>query len=325
MDVQPSSRRKLWFPFHFDIPHSTKNPHDIYLGDPQRYHPPSLSISSEKAYNSADLFIRGECRISYGVRARLTTPDGQQTAETVHPVTFTPAHDSSPPLCASDFPGEYVLKTARTIGNFSSPRTKILSIKTEEPPPIQFYGARAASTVIKLRLSHHRLKNKSGSSESIRPPPDKFALVQSTLQAVTFLSVKPQDGIPRQRELIDTEIIMDKKVVSPPQNRKVRFSSWSPIMDEQSSQGKILKQRRSLSLSLSLSLFYIYIYFFFKYLHINQGGASLQLTPLTGGSQTSVWCFLAIWASTSSPRSLVHTHPGGIIYICWSVWKGTGM
>lgn len=241
MNEQQPHRHNVWFPFHFDIPSTIYNrDNGLHLASCEETLPPSLHVTSDMIHRSADLYVRGECQISYHVRARITTAHGGCVAEAVHPVIFIPTHGSPPPLCVDDFPHEYTLYSSQNIYHLLPFHKRHLFIQTEEPPPLQFSCSETSFTTINLKLLCRYTTSSNNSIYTIRPPPDMFYIVQSTLQAATFSSVVPQHNLPKQGDIEPSQLAMVKTTVCPPQTRKLRFSPWTPIAENRGDQGKLM-------------------------------------------------------------------------------------
>ncbi|RMJ25197.1 hypothetical protein PHISP_03921, partial [Aspergillus sp. HF37] len=232
--------QSLLLPFYFNVPNTVYGlDKGVYLGDREECLPPSVSLISDAVHSTSNLFVCGECNISYHVRARLiTTTNAKCTAETSRPVIFVPAHDSpSPPLCVSDFPSEFALDSALSVSSrayrFLPFRNQLdFSLHTDEPPPLQLQVGRdkIAFTTVRLRLLCFYPKDSCSRERILAPPPaETFFVVDSTLQASTFFSVVPQDALPKQGDAESSQLALNKTTVCPTQTRKLRFSSWEPV------------------------------------------------------------------------------------------------
>lgn len=187
-------------------------------------------------HSEEDFFVRGECNITYCVRGRLTTSNGRQCGETFRRVHFIPTRDQAPPpLCATDFTSEYVLRSAQKIGLFHILPTQSsceLSIHTDEPCPLRIPYEKTASTTIYLHLRYLYPSPLGAYSpdDCPRPQPDVSLVVQTTLQAVTFFSTVPQDALPKQTDVEPGREVVKKTTLGPTQTRKLQVSTWVPLI-----------------------------------------------------------------------------------------------
>ncbi|RDH30822.1 hypothetical protein BDQ94DRAFT_180847 [Aspergillus welwitschiae] len=200
-----TSSRTILHPFHFNIP-------------PNR----------QLFYNSNDLILRGQGRIEYFLKARLFD-HGNCIAENEAPVTFAPARECSPPICISDFPGEYTLASSRRVRDRLHRRDLYyLSVQTGEPAPLYLGRSTMVSTVVPLKWNYRCL----APSQQHANVPDIYATIQTSLRATTFVSVSPQDRIPLEEDankLLDFKLVANTTGTSLTQARKLRIASWENL------------------------------------------------------------------------------------------------
>lgn len=237
--VQNSDSRNVLIPFHFVIPSSIYGvDKNVYLGNGEEPLPPSLSLFSDTIHIQENLLVRGECKITYGVRARLFTNTGRYAGEAFRPVHFIPTRDLPlPPLYARDFVSEHVPSASQRIRLWHwIQRSSELAILTEEPLPLQFGWDRTVFTTLCLRLRYHNPSSPGTSSRvsSAPPPPDISLVVQTTLEAVTFFSVSPQGILPELKNAEPGLEVVKEKVLCPMQTRKLRISTWFPLAERDS-------------------------------------------------------------------------------------------
>lgn len=222
-----TSSRTILHPFHFTIPQtanfvtSDQNASTTTL-------PPSLSFKPMPVYNSNDLILRGQGRIEYFLKARLFD-HGNCIAENEAPVTFAPARECPPPICISDFPGEYTLASSRRVRDRLHRRDLYyLSVQTGEPAPLYLGRSTMVSTVVPLEWNYRCLVP----SQQHANVPDIYATIQTSLRATTFVSVSPQDRIPLEEDankLLDFKLVANTTGTSLTQARKLRIASWGNL------------------------------------------------------------------------------------------------
>ncbi|GKZ29529.1 hypothetical protein AbraIFM66950_005366 [Aspergillus brasiliensis] len=224
-----TTSRTILHPFHFNIPRSA-NPlsSSEYDNTPL---PPSLSFKPMPVYssNDTDLILRGQGRVEYCLKARLFT-QGECIciAETEISVKFAPARECSPPICVSDFPGEYTLEMSRRVRDILHRRDLYyLSVHTEEPAPLylDLSSATVISTVVPLKWRYRCLNP----SQRHAHPPEIYATIQTSLRATTFVSVSPQDRLPLEKDankLLDFKLVANTSGTGLTQERKLRVASW---------------------------------------------------------------------------------------------------
>lgn len=230
-----TSSRTILHPFHFNIP-QTANFVTSDQYDSTTPLPPSLSFKPMPVYNSNDLILRGQGRIEYFLKARLFD-HGNCIAENEAPVTFAPARECSPPICISDFPGEYTLASSRRVRDRLHRRELYyLSVQTGEPAPLYLGRSTMVSTVVPLKWNYRCL----APSQQHANVPDIYATIQTSLRATTFVSVSPQDRIPLEEDankLLDFKLVANTTGTSLTQARKLRIASWE-ILDGGGPHGK---------------------------------------------------------------------------------------
>ncbi|OJJ73066.1 hypothetical protein ASPBRDRAFT_53309 [Aspergillus brasiliensis CBS 101740] len=224
-----TTSRTIHHPFHFNIPRSANSPSTS--DNDSTPLPPSISFKPMPVYssNDNDLILRGQGRIEYCLKARLFT-QGECIciAESAIPVTFAPARECSPPICVSDFPGEYTLEMSRRVRDILHRRDLYyLSVHTEEPAPLclNHSSASVVSTIIPLRWRYRCLD----SSRQHIYPPGIYATIQTSLRATTFVSVSPQDRLPLEKDankLLDFKLVANSAGTGLMQERKLRVASW---------------------------------------------------------------------------------------------------
>ncbi|KAI2828850.1 hypothetical protein CBS147320_5596 [Aspergillus niger] len=222
-----TSSRTILHPFHFNIP-QTANFVTSDQYDSTTPLPPSLSFKPMPVYNSNDLILRGQGRIEYFLKARLFD-HGNCIAENEAPVTFAPARECSPPICISDFPGEYTLASSRRVRDRLHRRELYyLSVQTGEPAPLYLGRSTMVSTVVPLKWNYRCL----APSQQHANVPDIYATIQTSLRATTFVSVSPQDRIPLEEDankLLDFKLVANTTGTSLTQARKLRIASWENL------------------------------------------------------------------------------------------------
>lgn len=229
--------RKILVPFRFDIPSSIYGvDKNAYIGDGEESLPPSLSLVSDTVHSEKNFFVRGECNISYGIRARLATSTGMPCGETSRRVRFIPTRDQPlPPLCTADFAPEYVLGASQRIGLFHVLQPKSgceFSIRTQEPCPLRFPGEKTASTTINLDLQYlypSPLRTYAP-NDCPCPQPNLSLVVRTALEAITFFSTVPRDGLPKQTDVEPGREVVKKTTLGPAQTRKLHLSTWVPLL-----------------------------------------------------------------------------------------------
>ncbi|KAI9369671.1 hypothetical protein BJX61DRAFT_545355 [Aspergillus egyptiacus] len=232
-------RYPLMVPWHFDIPNAISGVDRDIDSDHGRGGalPPSISLATESYDGAGDVWHRGKCGISYFVRARLLTRDGICHAEDRHPVLFIPtATGVPPPLCVSDFPGEYCLAASRSPSRILPFQgAPSVSICTEEPAPLHFnLDNRSAFTTIPIQLLYRSSPTPSthyenGPNARSTSPAEVHLVVDSSLEAATVWSTLPQDAVPRLVKRDQWPPVLVKKTeVCRAQNRKLCCSTWTP-------------------------------------------------------------------------------------------------
>ncbi|GKZ23231.1 hypothetical protein AbraIFM66951_001267 [Aspergillus brasiliensis] len=241
---QPNSdpmSRTILHPFHFNIPRSANSPSTS--DNDSTPLPPSLSFKPMPVYssNDNDLILRGQGRIEYCLKARLFTQEECICiAETETPVTFAPARECSPPICTSDFPGEYTLEMSRRVRDLLHRRDLYyLSVHTEEPAPLYLDHSSGGmvSTVVPLKWRYRCLNP----SQRHAHPPGIYATVQTSLRATTFVSVSPQDRLPLEKDankLLDFKLVANTSGTGLTQERKLRVASWESGSHDRAEEGR---------------------------------------------------------------------------------------
>ena len=245
-----ASRRELASLFHFKIPRDTFGAalNDRY-DDAQpsstfgRILPPSMHTSlAEIQPPSEALCCRSECRVRYTVQAELmmnhrSSPKGRQTA--LREVRLLPALPAQPPLCTSDFKGEYIL-SARSelkkpfmglrLGGGPAVGELVLRV-VEEPPPLRLLSGKRAlvSTPITINAQYKQFHPTAGGSggldESLRS--SLRGRIATTVKAMTFVSVQPRDRAPTNHDAILSPYTNVKSKLYSSQRHGVAFPPWS--------------------------------------------------------------------------------------------------
>lgn len=245
-----ASPRELASPFHFKIPRDTfsaalKDRHDQAQPSPKfgRTLPPSIhtSLADIQPLSEATC-CRSECRVRYTVRAELlmnnsSSPRDRQT--TLREVRLLPALPAQPPLCTSDFKGEYTL-SARSelkkpfmglrLGGGPAISELVLRV-VEEPPPLRFSIRKRAlvSTPITINARYKQYIPTSGSNgglvESL--PSSLRGRITTTIKAMTFVSVQPRDRAPTSHDALVSPYTNKKSRSYGSQQHGAAFPAWS--------------------------------------------------------------------------------------------------
>lgn len=236
-----SCRSDLSLPFHIRIPKELTVLDDLHKPiHTDQSLPPSLHILTERRSENMDqLRFHGECDINYLVRARLIADDHSCIAEVSRPVSFFPALDARPPVCASDFPDEYILAASRKSHTIISsyPRREI-TIHATEPNPLVISRERSGATTLRLVLTCCQLAKSDGRPTPQRSPQDCFGSIKLFLSSTTFFSILPQTGVPKQTDPLTSSYITKTTKKFLYQERKLRFPSWTQQCDKRGPSGK---------------------------------------------------------------------------------------
>lgn len=214
------------FPFHFDIPRQIVTPNGLKPGrDLIQYLPSSLRVSfDDYRFNPHQHGCRGKSNVSYRLRAQVVKA-GNVVAETTRAISLYPTLQQEPPVCTSDFPGEYVLSASKMLRTFLIfRRLGELCIETSEPAPFEFHSMKDdASTAVNIRLRYRPIHGSVNGFEPLKPA---YATVNSKLQATTFVSVVPRQRLPTCEEAKKSPFITRHSSYHMRHKRKLRFSPW---------------------------------------------------------------------------------------------------
>ncbi|KAJ9373529.1 hypothetical protein DTO282E5_1684 [Paecilomyces variotii] len=213
------------FPFCFKVPRQVLTPNGLKEGtDLVQCLPSSMNVAFEnRSPNSHVHGCRGKSKISYGIRAQLVR-NGTVTVEMERPISLFPTLDQEPPVCTSDFPGEYILsekKTLRALWPFR--RVGELHVETSEATPFEFSSEKqSASASVKIKLRYTRACHSCG------PPEPFYGTVISRLRSTTFVSIMPQQRMPTRKEAQRSPWMTKHSTYHMNHKRKLRFSPWKP-------------------------------------------------------------------------------------------------
>lgn len=245
-----ASRWGLASPFHFKIPRDTfgaafegRHDHAHPSSTFGRTLPPSIhKLLADIQPPSEALCCRSECRVRYTVQAELmmnhrSSPKGRQTA--LREVRLLPALPAQPPLCTSDFKGEYVLSARSELKKpfmglrlGGGPAVGELMLRVvEEPPPLRLLSGKRAlvSTPITINAQYKQFNPIAGGSggldESLRS--SLRGRITTTVKAMTFVSVQPRDRAPTNQDAIVSPYTNKKSKSYSSQRHGVAFPPWS--------------------------------------------------------------------------------------------------
>lgn len=223
--------------FQFDIPNeilipagNTSNPSTAQMQSlPASLHIPFFDPSHHLA----------QCTVSYRVRAQAMSSD-TVLAETSRNIRLFPTLGNQPPLCTTDFPGEYALSASKAIrSRFGLQKLGHLSIEAVEPQPFEFYRLKdKASTKILLKLHFPQAHN---STEENRPECTD-CIVTSKLRATTFVSVIPQKCIPTTQEAQTSPFLVKESRFCGWNKCTLHFPRWRRTMQGTTTLGEISLQ-----------------------------------------------------------------------------------
>ncbi|PGH11480.1 hypothetical protein AJ79_04855 [Helicocarpus griseus UAMH5409] len=216
------------FPFHFAIPSHILIPKSGGGSSTDMVHPipPSVYVNVGSVIPSSgqQRSLRGDCRITYTLRAYVIR-NGGAIAGTLQHITLFPTLEPQPPSCTTDFPGDYVLsKSAMLRSTMLFRRLGDLFIETKEPSPLEFSRKKQeASTAIHLTL---RFRESRESSKCETPPTPDYGVISLKLKQMTFVSVAPQRRLPATNDALKSPFLAkDSRIISE-QSRKLKFPPW---------------------------------------------------------------------------------------------------
>ncbi len=228
--------RALSTHFHFDIPlffplaEELRNHQVVDASQPL---PSSLCAVAQPTENSC---CRGDCVVSYRVRAEMNGA-GVAVAESARSIDIFPTLEPRPPLWIEDFPGEYsALNMKRLRGFFALRHVGDLSIQATEPRPFEFVRSRGgASSAVRLKLSYRQIRN-----QEMEPPVIAQGQMASRLKAATFISVVAQHTAPTLHQAtVSPFLTRTLKACGREQHHTFKFSPWRCASGEPSSSGKV--------------------------------------------------------------------------------------
>ncbi|KAL2008196.1 hypothetical protein VTN00DRAFT_8178 [Thermoascus crustaceus] len=221
------------FPFHFDIPRQILTPNGLKPGtDLVQSLPSSVHVSFDNCnYNPHHHGCRGKSNVNYRLRAQVVKA-GNIIAEAARPISLYPTLQKEPPVCTSDFPGEYALSASKTIRTFLTfRRMGVLCIETSEPSPFEFHSMKDdASTTINIRLRYRPIHGHVDGIESLKPV---YATVNSKLQSTTFVSVVPRQRLPTCEEADKSPFVTKHCSTHMRHKRKLRFAPWRQAVSKE--------------------------------------------------------------------------------------------
>ena len=159
---------------------------------------------------------------------------GRQTA--LREVRLLPALPAQPPLCTSDFAGEYIMSARSELKKAfmglrlgGGPAASDFSLQVvQEPPPLRFpKGNRAlVSTPITIKAQCKQYVPTCGSSGG-SPPSSLCGKITTTIKAATFISVQPRGRAPTSHDAIVSPYTNKKSKLHGSQRHGVAFPPWS--------------------------------------------------------------------------------------------------
>lgn len=188
--------------------------------------PSSLLINfSQPSQRDPSLWYKGCCHIKYQICAQLFR-DAYCVAEEVRPINLFTCAEQQPPVATEHFPDEYtVLASTLLRSRFLFRAVGKLSISAEEPQPLMFKpGKFGVSTTVKLRARYMPFDQTSKCAH-IAPPP-LICLIESTLRAMTFISVEPQVRVPTRRDASSSPVTTEVVDIGTCHTQKEVFSAW---------------------------------------------------------------------------------------------------
>lgn len=237
------------FPFFFKVPQQILTPNGLKEGtDLVQYLPSSINVAFDnRSQNPRVHGCRGKTNINYGIRVQLIR-NGIVAVEVQRPITLFPTLDQEPPVCTSDFPGEYKLferKTLRTLFPFR--RVGELLVQTSEATPFEFSCEKQnASASVKIKLRYSRPDHNTA------PPEPFYGTVVSKLRSSTFVSVMPQQRMPTRKEAHKSPFMTQHTTYHMNHKRKLRFSQWKPVKSNgKTSQGSEWESEATLAVEYS--------------------------------------------------------------------------
>lgn len=108
-------------PFYFTVPDQILPPYNSELSTFDT--PPSICISRRRGFDSHPIEY-AHCYVSYRIRCQ-TIIDDRLVGEIVQPFKLYLTSDVRPPLCADDFPGEYLLSEPKSLVFVSTGQTTL--------------------------------------------------------------------------------------------------------------------------------------------------------------------------------------------------------
>lgn len=224
-------------PFCFRVPNSIYGVEsNAYLGHSDDALPPSLCIASDAMHPQEAIAVRGECRIGYGIRARVSTQFGKQLGMTYCPVRFIPAPDQAllPLYDASICFGATAHVGYRMSCLLPWFRDRPgLTLHAMQPHPLQFGCNSTVFTTVPMQLRYHAQllspDTRCASLDDVAnpSPPDISLVVRTALEAVTLFSVLPRDLVAGLEDVAGGLEMVSTRTLCRPQTRKLRLTDWS--------------------------------------------------------------------------------------------------